>query len=266
MRRLKYAFAVVVLVLAFGSPPRAEAQFLVYDALNWIENAIQVVQQNYQIYQQYEQLYNDYLRYATMVKNLSRFDQMTFHNLVGLAQQVNDIIRYGESLGHTLSDIDAQFAATFPGYEPILESDWLQVFRHRNKRTLDTLRYSVDALNKISEDSIPSQHILGRIRADAEGADGALKALQASNQFLHQQGGQLSKISQELSLQTNIQAVYWAYLVDQEAAERATTSQWIANAVARVPPYDSVLGARGVPADGPWACFGCLQPPVRRAP
>jgi P-type conjugative transfer protein TrbJ len=124
MRRLKH-IVVACLCLTWSTglvtPRPAKAQWLVYDAVNWIENATQVIQQVYEIYQQYEQLINDYQRYATMVKNLERFDELSFRSLVGLAVAVNDIIQYGESLGHTLDDIDAQFAETFPGYEPILE-------------------------------------------------------------------------------------------------------------------------------------------------
>jgi len=266
MRRLKHTVLAGVLLCLFSgvvAPRPVKAQWLVYDAVNWVENATQVIQQVYEIYQRYQQLVNDYQRYATMVKNLDRFDEMSFRNLVGLAAAVNEVIQYGESLGHTLYDIDAQFAETFPGYEPILEDDWLEVFEHRNRRTLDTLRYSLDALKQISEDAIPSQDILAGLAADAQGADGNLKALQAANEFLHQQASQLGKISQQLSLQANVQAVYWAYQVDREAADRATASQWIANGVGDVPPYDGSRGARGVPADWPWACFGCARAAVR---
>jgi len=266
MRRLKRtvaAFVCLTVMTSVATPKRAEAQFAVYDALNWIENALQVIQQAYEIYQKYMQLYNDYQRYATMVKNLERFDELSFQNLVGLAAAVNDIIQYGESLGHTLYDIDAQFAETFPGYEPILEDDWLEIFEHRNRRTLDTLRYSLNALNRISWNSIPSQDILEGLAADAAAADGNIEALQAANEFLHHQAGQLAKISQQLSLQTNVQAVYWAYEVDREAADRATTSEWIANGVGEVPPYDSASAARAVPSDWPWACLGCTRAAAR---
>ena len=160
MRRLKRtvaAFVCLTVMTSVATPKRTEAQFAVYDALNWIENALQVIQQAYEIYQKYMQLYNDYQRYATMVKNLGQFDEMSFRNLVGLAADVNDILQYGESLGHTLYDIDSQFAETFPGYEPILEDDWLAIFEHRSRRTLDTLRYSLNALNRIAEDAIPSR-------------------------------------------------------------------------------------------------------------
>ena len=54
-----------------------------------------------------------------------------------------------------------------------------------------------------------------------------------------------------------MQAVYWAYQVDREAADRATTSQWIANGVGEVPPYESAAAVRGVPSDWPWPCYGC---------
>ena len=96
MRRLKRtvaAFVCLTVMTSVATPKRAEAQFAVYDALNWIENALQVIQQAYEIYQKYMQLYNDYQRYATMVKNLERFDELSFQNLVGLAAAVNDIIR-----------------------------------------------------------------------------------------------------------------------------------------------------------------------------
>ena len=266
MRRLKRtvaAFVCLTVMTSVATPRRTEAQFAVYDAPNWIENALQVIQQAYEIYQKYMQLYNDYQRYATMVKNLGQFDEMSFRNLVGLAAEVNDILQYGESLGHTLYDIDSQFAETFPGYEPILEDDWLAIFEHRSRRTLDTLRYSLNALNRIAEDAIPSQHILAELAADAKDADGNLKALQATNEFLHQQASQLGKISQQLSLQANVQAVYWAYQVDREAADRATTSQWIANGVGEVPPYDSASAVRGVPSDWPWPCYGCTRSAAR---
>ena len=260
MRRVKQTLAAALCLTVLSSvavPRKAQAQFAVFDAVNWVENALQVIQQAYEIYQKYMQLYNDYQRYATMVKNLERFDELTFQNLVGLAAAVNDIIQYGESLGHTLYDIDAQFAETFPGYEPLLEEDWLEVFEHRNRRTLDTLRYSLNALNRISWNSIPAQEILEGLAADAAAADGNVEALQAANELLHHQAGQLAKISQQLSIQANVQAVYWAYQVDREAADRATTSQWIANGVGEVPPYESAAAVRGVPSDWPWPCYGC---------
>ena len=200
MRRMKQTLAAALcltVLTSLASPRKAEAQFAVFDAVNWVENALQVIQQAYEIYQRYQQLYNDYQRYATMAKNLERFDELTFQNLVGLAAAVNDIIQYGESLGHTLNDIDAQFAETFPGYEPILGDDWLEIFEHRNRRTLDTLRYSLDALNRISWNSIPSQDILEGLAADAAAADGNVEALQAANELLHHQAGQLAKISQQ---------------------------------------------------------------------
>jgi P-type conjugative transfer protein TrbJ len=265
MRRVKQTLATALcltVLTSVAAPRKAQAQFAVFDAVNWVENALQVIQQAYEIYQKYMQLYNDYQRYATMVKNLERFDELTFQNLVGLAAAVNDIIQYGESLGHTLYDIDAQFAETFPGYEPILEDDWLEVFEHRNRRTLDTLRYSLNALNRISWNSIPAQEILEGLAADAAAADGNVEALQAANELLHHQASQLAKISQQISLEANVQAVYWAYQVDREAADRATTSQWIANGVGEVPPYESATAVRGVPSDWPWPCYGCRRSAV----
>lgn len=262
MRRLNRTLAVGLCfaLLSAGVAPRpARAQWLVYDAINWIENAAQVIQQVYEIYQRYQQLVNDYQRYVTMVKNLEHFDELTFQNLVGLAYAVNDILQYGESLGHTLYDLDEQFAETFPGYEPILQEDWLAVFEHRNRRTLDTLRYALGALHRIGENSIESQLILERLASDAHAADGNLEALQASNELLHHQGTQLAKISQQLAVQTNAQAVYWAYQVDREASDRATASQWIANGVGEVPPYESATASHGVPANWPWPCFGCSK-------
>lgn len=261
MRRLKHVIACFLLLLLcqVAVPPRAQAQVLVEDILNWIENALQVIQQAYEIYQKYQQLYNDYQRYATMIKNLEQFDELTFRNLVGLAYAVNDIMQYGYSLGHTLYDLDAQFAETFPGYEPILQSDWLATFEYRNRRTLDTLRYTLGALNRIADESVDAQAVLERLASDAASADGNLEALQSANEFLHHQGSELAKISQQLSVQTNAQAVYWAYQVDREASDRATTSEWITNGVAEVPPYEGAAGARGVPAEWPWPCLNCGQ-------
>jgi len=261
MRRLKQVTVCLCLLLLcqLAVPPRAQSQVLVEDILNWVENALQVIQQAYEIYQKYQQLYNDYQRYATMLKNLEQFDELTFQNLIGLAYAVNDIIQYGYSLGHTLYDLDDQFAETFPGYEPILQSDWLATFEYRNRRTLDTLRYTLGALKRIADDSVEAHDILSRISGDAEAADGNLEALQAANEFLSVQGSQLAKISQQLSVQTNAQAVYWAYEVDREASDRATTSEWIANGVHEVPPYEGLSGARGVPAEWPWPCLNCGQ-------
>ena len=74
MRRLKHGIVCFVLLLLcqFAVPPKAQAQVAVEDFLNWVENALQVIQQAYEIYQKYMQLYNDYQRYATMLKNLEQ--------------------------------------------------------------------------------------------------------------------------------------------------------------------------------------------------
>jgi P-type conjugative transfer protein TrbJ len=261
MRKLRpTAFAVTFSVMALcqvGKPSRAEAQVLVYDAVNWWENAAQVIQQAYEIYQKAQQLVNDVKRYETMLKNLERFDELSFQDLVGLVATVDDLLRQGDSLGHTLADIDAQFAATFPGYQPILSEEFLSVFQYRNGRTLETMRRALDALQRVSANNLPSHELLAILQTNAEGADGNLEALQAVNEFLHYQAGQLAQISQQLSLQANVEAVYAAYQVDREAADRATSSLWLRNGVAPVPPYDASGGARGVPFGGPFVCVGC---------
>ena len=265
MRRLTSLVVAFALVLTFAVPPKkAEAQFAVYDAINWIENALQVLQQVYEIYQRYQQLYNDYQRYATMVKNLEQFDELTFANLLGLTEAINEILQYGEALGHTLEDIDSQFAETFPGYESILNEEWLAIFEYRNRRALDTLHQSMNAIHLVSEEVVGAQDMLSRLAQDAEAADGNIEALTAANEFLHHQSGQLVTISQQLSVLANVQAVYWGYKVDQEAADRATASEWIENGAGEVPPYDGLTGVRGVPDDWPWPCFGCGRS-LRRA-
>jgi P-type conjugative transfer protein TrbJ len=255
VRRMRSIVAAALLVLALATPRPATPQFAVFDAINWVENAMQVIQQAYEIYQRYQQLVNDYQRYATMIKNLERFDELTFRNLVDLAYAIEEIIRYGQSLGHTLYDIDAQFVDTFPGYEAILDGQWLETFAHRNRRTLDTLRYSLSALRRISDTAVEAQAMLDLLGSHVRSADGNVKIMEAANELLHHQSGELAKLNQQLSLQTNIQAVYWAYVVDQQAADRATTSEWIENGVAPVPDYTG--GRRGVPAGWPWPCFGC---------
>ena len=65
-----------------------------------------------------------------------------------------------------------------------------------------------------------------------------------------------AQISQQLSLQANVQAVFSAYQLDREATDRATSSLWLTNGVGPVPPYESA-GTRAVPSGGPFLCLGC---------
>ena len=261
MRRLKHVIACFLLLLLcqVAVPPRAQAQVLVEDILNWIENALQVIQQAYEIYQKYQQLYNDYQRYATMIKNLEQFDELTFRNLVGLTYAVNDIMQYGYSLGHTLYDLDAQFAETFPGYEPILQSDWLEPSSTATgARSTPCDTPSVPSTGSPTRASRPKR-FSSAWRATRPPPTATSRRSSRPTSSCTTRGASSAKISQQLSVQTNAQAVYWAYQVDREASDRATTSEWITNGVAEVPPYDGAAGAHGVPAEWPWPCLNCGQ-------
>lgn len=256
MRRLVTLVLCLVLLVPLASPRPARAQISVQDYINWIENALQVIQQAYEIYQKYQQLANDYKRYETMVKNLEQFDELSFRNLVGLTVAVNDLIQEGESIGHTLDNVDEVFVDTFPGYQGILGEDWRETYQRRATRALDTMRYAMQALHRVSWSSVPSQDQLNDLAIDVRLADGALEAQQAGNELLHHQSVEIAKLNQQISVQTNVETIYWAYRINKDAEELATSRDWIANGVAPVPEYDGEGGVRGIPAN--WLyCYGC---------
>lgn len=257
MRRLSALVIAIALFFSLATPPPAKAQILVEDVVNWIENALQVIQQAYEIYQRYEQLVNDYKRYETMVKNLESFDELSFRSLVGLGYSVNEIIQYGESLGHTLEDLDQRFLEVYPGYYPALGGEWVEQYELRSERTRDTLRFALQALHRISWSSIPSQDQLDGLAEHVEQAEGNLEAQQAANELLHHQSVEVAKLNQQVSLQTNVQAVYWAYRLAKDSEELATSMEWIGNGVNRVPEYDEEGGLRGVPDAWPYFCALC---------
>ena len=177
-----------ILTSMFAVPPPVHATGIpVVDIVNWIENALQVIQQYLEIVQRYEVLYRQYLQYATMLKNLEHTELDDWSDLVSLYYSLDGILHQTYSLGYTVADIATQMNETFPGVLPPADyyaainarNHYLQV-ADRARRTLTTMNAVIQVAGRISWNNQPSQMHLQRIQSRITSADGALEIAQAT--------------------------------------------------------------------------------------
>ena len=131
-------------------------------------------------------------------------------------------MQQAEALGYSLGDIDRQFQETYPGWQVapnILALPPAQ--RVQAERALGTMRAAMNVLNEQARQFETGQRLLTTIKAQMSGIQGTQEALELQATLDAFIAEEISLLRQTVTTQTNVQAVYNAYVVNQEAETRA---------------------------------------------
>lgn len=204
---------------AFGAaaflPGRADAQWVVVDPSNLAQNVKQVVRSVQQINNQRQQI-------AFQIQALRKLPNPNWREIATLVHQLDLLMQQGAALGYSIEALDGEFERIFPGDRAA--SNNLEVpaaQREQAARTLGTMRAALNVLQLQSRHFRSGQQRLARIKASMSGIRGTQEALELQSTIDAFLAEEVGLLRQTVATQTNVQAVYNAYVVNQEAQTRA---------------------------------------------
>ncbi len=204
--------------LAFVSafvPGSARAQWIVEDPSNLAQNIQQVLRS-------VDQINNQRMQITYQLQALRKLGNPNWRDIAPLVQQLDGLMQQGEALGYSIQALDAQFQQVFPGDQAAANNLLIPAAqRQQALRALGTMRAALDVLQSQSRDFQAGQRTLAAIKASMSGIAGTQQALELQNTLAAFAGEEIGLLRQEVATQTNVQAVYNAYVINREAQMRA---------------------------------------------
>jgi len=218
---------IVVALAVFALP--AQAQFVVIDPANLLENTFTAARTLAQIANQIRQLENEAQMLFNEARNLEHLDVNTLHRLLEIIATTQNLMNQAQGMTFKLAQAQANFLRLYPNAYPDgatsaqLSADSLE--RWSNSRF--ALNTAVQIQAQSSQNIAADQAVLSDLVGASQGADGALQASQATNQLLALQARQ-SMQSQQLEIaQGRAAALELARTVAAEARSRTLRTQFM---------------------------------------
>lgn len=192
---------------AIGIPAQEITQLL-----NHAQLMMQIAKQAQQIeiaLRQYEQLYQQ----GRMLTN------MQWGDVGSSLAQLAGVIRQGQGLAYTMSNLDLVFKQAYPGY---LQNGvgFNAQYGKWNQVNMDTISGVLKALNVAQAQLSSDQAIVRIIRNFSSSAVGQNQILQAGTMMADQQVQQLEKLRQIMMLQVQSEAVYQGRSINAESVQQ----------------------------------------------
>jgi len=173
---------------------------------------------------------------TSTVTNLAQQLQVMIQNTTGggagvwqssqsMLDELGGLIQQQGGLSYTLSNLQSQFQQQFPGYTVPQNPDQQEA---RNiATTLNTLNGTLADAQSQAQNFANEQAQFARLEGMNRTATGRLQAIQVGNEIALQQAQQIQMLRQLVVAMINAQNVTAANAVNRQAAEDASTQQWL---------------------------------------
>jgi len=163
-------------------------------------------------------------QYQNMLTNTLNIPNQVWGNIQNDLMGVANIVRQGQALAFSASNIASQFEATFKGFS-YSGVDFKREYRDLSRKTLDTLKGTLSAANLQSQQFATEEGVLIALRAMSQSAQGQMQALQVGAQIAEQQVQQLQKLRQLMMAQLSQQNTYLAAQEQKEALRKVAADR-----------------------------------------
>ena len=218
MRKSHALRRVLLSACAIGTaflPGRAKAQWVVVDPSNLAQNVRQVLHSVQQINNQRQQI-------TFQIQALRKLPNPNWREIATLVRELDLRMQEGVALGYSIEALDQEFERTFPGHRAEVNNLQIPVAqREQALRTLGTMRAALNVLHWQSRNFQSGQQQLAEIKASMSGIGGTQEALELQSTIDAFLAEEVGLLRQAVATQTNVQAVYNAYVVNQETQTRA---------------------------------------------
>lgn len=221
MRTRIIAVAVAALLIV---PMPQEAQFLggfateVTQILNHGQLLMDYIRQG-------QQLTTALQQYAEMVRNGRALPSQIFGPIQADLNALASIVQGGMSLAYSMSNLDAQFRARFPGYG-ITPGSYYANYQTWAQTSLDTTAGTLRAAGLQGQQLQSEQAVLSQLRSMASTSNGQMQAVQVAGELSEQQVQQLMKLRELMLADMSSKQAYQAAVIQREAASEAATERF----------------------------------------
>lgn len=201
----RLAALAVASTLTLGIAQPAHALFgvgdIVLDPTNLVQNTLTAVRTLEQINNQIQQLQNEAQMLINQARNLTNLDFNVINRLRSTLATTERLIAEARGLAYDVTNIDREFARLYPReYATTVSGSQMALdARERWRHTLDGLHTAMRMQAQVSQNLAADEGVLADLVDRSQSADGALQAMQATNQLLALQAKQ-SIQAQQLQL------------------------------------------------------------------
>jgi P-type conjugative transfer protein TrbJ len=189
----KLAALTAACALAFGLAQPAHAIVeIVLDPANLVQTTLTAIRTLEQINNQIRQLQNEAQMLINQARNLASLPTSVVNQLRSNLATTQRLIEQAKGLAFEVTNLDQEFARLYPEQYAATVSD-NQLYRdakERWKNTLDGLQTSMEMQAQASENLREDEDVLAGLVSESQRAEGALQAMQATNQLLALQAKQ----------------------------------------------------------------------------
>ncbi|MGH7464699.1 MAG: hypothetical protein ACREK1_05955, partial [Longimicrobiales bacterium] len=175
-----------------------------------------------QVLRTVQQINNQRQQITIQLQALRKLPNPNWREIATLVRQLDGLMQQGAALGYSIQSLDRQFEHTFPGHKAAINNLHVPVAqRQQAQRTLGTMRAALNVLQWHSRTFQSGQQRLAAIKASMSRIRGTQEALELQSTVDAFVAEEMGLLRQAVATQTNVQAVYNAYVVNQETQMRA---------------------------------------------
>jgi len=189
-RTLSVSLAAVLSVSLLTALPASA--ITVFDPSNFVQNTLTAVRTLEQINNQIQQLQNEAQMLMNQTRNLAKLDFNIVNQLRSTLTTSERLIAEAQGLAYDVANMDREFARLYPDqYDASISGERMaQDARERWKHTLDGLHTAMRMQAQVSNNLALDESALSDLVNQSQSAEGALQAMQATNQLLALQAKQ----------------------------------------------------------------------------
>jgi P-type conjugative transfer protein TrbJ len=214
-RRLRATLAAGVALLAFAAAIPAQAQWIVFDPQNYVQNVLTAARELQQISNQIQQIENQTTSLINQARNLASLPYSLVSTITSQIQRTQQLIAHAQRIAYSVASINQAFTTSYGAINLNLSEQ--QMIAQAQQRWQNSVAGLQDALNMQATvvGNISTTHTtVTSLGTSSQSATGALQAAQVNNQLLVQISQQLADLIALESANGRAQALV--------AAEKAT--------------------------------------------
>jgi P-type conjugative transfer protein TrbJ len=189
---MKQRVLAIVVATMLATMSTAQAQWVVVDPTNLVQNALTAIRTLEQINNQINQLQNEAQMLRNQARNLAGLDYNVINRLRSTLATTERLIAEAQGLAYDVQTLDREFAQLYPEeYAATVSGDQMyQDAQQRWRHTLDGLHTAMRVQAQASQNLAQDESALADLVNESQSAEGALQAMQATNQLLALQAKQ----------------------------------------------------------------------------
>ncbi|MDR3482901.1 MAG: P-type conjugative transfer protein TrbJ [Burkholderiaceae bacterium] len=198
---MKIRLVTLAVAALIGVMPAAQAQWVVVDPTNLVQNTLTAVRTLEQINNQIQQLQNQAQSLINQGRNLASLPFNVVNRLRSTLATTQQLITQAQGLAFQVQSMDQQFAQLYPQqYAATVSGNQMYQDAHQRwQNTLNGLQTAMQMQAQVSQNVTEDESVLTDLVGQSQSATGALQAMQATNQLLALQAKQ-SIQTQQLQL------------------------------------------------------------------